>query len=372
MSHRFALLDQRHSHQPPRRRAFTIVEMLVVISIIAVLAALLLPAVQAAREAARRMQCLNNLKNLALASQQFESSKGYLPASRTFLSMPKTQYTTPDSWQTPGHYVSWLHQLFPYIEKNDWQIALETALSNDAKSGHAGTPVSNLPALVGASRMKIAICPTDRIDGNKDLMISYACNGGLPDNLNSSNYTSNGLDWPANGALDARFELKNSLNPQPPVPKTHPKPSLGQISQFDGTSNTLMYAENSDLNQWNEPIYEFDTCIVWEDTDSPSQILNKLPLGVPSLSGTSIGAVYATDPAQAVLYARPSSQHPTGFSVVFCDGHTKFVSETLSINTYAQIMTSNGKKYKSAGLTTPNPNAPQMMQLQRLPVDDLD
>ena len=133
-----------------------------------------------------------------------------------------------------------------------------------------------------------------------------------------------------------------------------------------------MYAENSDLNQWNEPTYEVDACILWEDSDSPSQILNKLPPNVQSLSGTSIGAVYATDPALAIVYARPSSQHPTGFCVVFCDAHTKFVSETMDIRVYAQVMTSNGKKYKSAGLPNPNPNAPGMIQLQRSPMNDLD
>src|SRR5438128_1859621 len=71
-----------------RRRAFTLVEMLVVISIIAVLAALLLPYVNMAREAGRRASCSNNLRNLGLAAQQFDSAKGYYPASRTFLNDP--------------------------------------------------------------------------------------------------------------------------------------------------------------------------------------------------------------------------------------------------------------------------------------------
>src|SRR5438270_10812508 len=72
------------SRRLARSRAFTLVEMLVVISIIAVLAALLLPAVNMAREAARKAQCSNNLRNLALAAQQFDSAKGYYPASRNF------------------------------------------------------------------------------------------------------------------------------------------------------------------------------------------------------------------------------------------------------------------------------------------------
>src|SRR6478672_1225029 len=97
-----------------RRRGFTLVEMLVVISIIAVLAALLLPAVNMAREAARRAQCSNNLRNLALAAQQFDSAKGYYPASRTFWN-DAAYKSSPNSPQTsstaPGHILTWVHEI---------------------------------------------------------------------------------------------------------------------------------------------------------------------------------------------------------------------------------------------------------------------
>src|SRR5262245_36861199 len=105
--------------QEPRRVAFTLVEMLVVISIIAVLAALLLPAINMAREAGRKAQCGNNLKNLHLAMQQFDNAKGQYPASRTFWNSAqyKASAVYPPTWDFPGHTLTYVHEILPYIEQ---------------------------------------------------------------------------------------------------------------------------------------------------------------------------------------------------------------------------------------------------------------
>jgi prepilin-type processing-associated H-X9-DG protein len=82
-------------------------------------------------------------------------------------------------------------------------------------------------------------------------------------------------------------------------------------------------------------------------------------------------ALYNQGVNTALAFARPLSQHPTGFMVAFCDGHTKFVSESISYETYARLMTHNGKKYQPAGIPLPLPTGQaQVLQMQMLPVTD--
>src|SRR5262245_47248748 len=141
-----------------RRRAFTLVEMLVVISIIAVLAALLLPAVQMAREAGRRASCSNSLRNLGLAIQQFDSAKGRYPASRTFWNDSKYKGSTlyPVSWASSGAYtLTWVHEIMPYIEKQDMRTRIETMLSTS--NLNTNVPQGTVQQVFG--RLNIVLCP---------------------------------------------------------------------------------------------------------------------------------------------------------------------------------------------------------------------
>jgi prepilin-type N-terminal cleavage/methylation domain-containing protein len=101
----------RTTHDSPGRQAFTLVELLVVIAIIGVLVALLLPAVQAAREAARRVSCLNNVTQLGLSLHNYEFHNETLPAG----------VTNPDGPirnEPQGIHVSWIIKILPYLEQN--------------------------------------------------------------------------------------------------------------------------------------------------------------------------------------------------------------------------------------------------------------
>ena len=122
-------MDHRHLR---KRAGFTLIELLVVISIIAVLIALLLPAVQSAREAARRAQCVNNLKQIGLATLNFESTYAILPPNGLRLAAPDLN---PDAQAAiPTVAASYLTQILPFMDQSNIynQINLSLAASDTA------------------------------------------------------------------------------------------------------------------------------------------------------------------------------------------------------------------------------------------------
>ena len=130
-----------------RKSGFTLVELLVVIAIIAMLVTLLLPAVQSAREAARRSQCQNNLKNLALACLNYESASQKMPPSYT-----------PGAIGTPS-YESWPIGILPFVEEQALHDRYNFDLPNDCSSSDAECANSN--GFVREQFLEIHICPSD-------------------------------------------------------------------------------------------------------------------------------------------------------------------------------------------------------------------
>src|SRR2546423_1176891 len=159
-----------------RRRGFTLIELLVVISIISVLIALLLPAVQAAREAARRTQCANNLKQLGVALANYESANNCLPLGMVYAvngasGMPGAICMSPGGANCQN--TPWFVLMLPYIEQAPLYNAFNTSIGIEG------------PALLGfvinstvmTSRIASFQCPSDNIQTLSMAAVSKATGG---------------------------------------------------------------------------------------------------------------------------------------------------------------------------------------------------
>ena len=165
-----------------KRQAFTLVELLVVIAIIGVLVALLLPAVQAAREAARRMSCSNNIRQIGLAMHNYENALRRFPPS-ILIDPSSTQYR----WSA-------LSRILPHAEQSnlagliDFNVDYHFYGASGTNYGSSSAALSSGEPLLKASRVDMLICPTEprdepRLDsgtGNeRDYITNYGVNGGV-------------------------------------------------------------------------------------------------------------------------------------------------------------------------------------------------
>ena len=176
-----------------KRAAFTLIELLVVITIIGMLIALLLPAVQGAREAARRMQCINQLKQIGLALHNYAEAKGvFPPGAISGTTNPNTGVftATNDTWTNASvganaHGTSFLLSILPYIEKDNifkqWDFST-SALGNAKTTADAGI-YTHTAALL---EIKVFYCPTRR-------------NGFTAGTDNQTNMTLTGAAWTGGG-----------------------------------------------------------------------------------------------------------------------------------------------------------------------------
>jgi prepilin-type N-terminal cleavage/methylation domain-containing protein/prepilin-type processing-associated H-X9-DG protein len=217
-----------------RQRAFTLVELLVVIAIIGILVALLLPAIQAAREAARRIQCANNLKNLALAMLTHHDTVRHFPAPVT---MPAD--TTYEPLVDNRLFSNWALEILPQLE----QQALFDQFQIDPLTRLYSSKNPDINRAGRETELSVMLCPSDAGSGNP---FQGKRNDG---NWARGNYAINGFQfWPSSGPIRA-MRGEDSNHPASPYIDfnigmggvTEPVMSLSRIQ--DGATNTIMLAE---------------------------------------------------------------------------------------------------------------------------------
>jgi prepilin-type N-terminal cleavage/methylation domain-containing protein/prepilin-type processing-associated H-X9-DG protein len=334
------------------RRGFTLVELLVVIAIIGTLVALLLPAVQAARESARRNTCINNMKQLHLALTSYDTQLRKLPGYVNELFNANAQKTgnPPQVPGDQGRRASWIVMTFPYMEQQ--------ALWDDWSTKFGGQPLA--PGIEGLT------CPSDPPEIPGEPWSNYVGNAGrgfsdvtrqgeMPDNLENA---ADGVFVDDN--KNPNFGPTDGREPHP-----RPQMSLGYVQSNDGTSKTMLVSENlhawyytygrdaSEGNQIEDMKHLFG--FVWKNVtnSSPQQ-----PADVERINGdryydkrTPPSSMFqfsdpppqpSDQPGQSSeSYGYPSSNHPGGVNVAFCGGQIVFVPETIDPLVYGQLMTSN-------------------------------
>jgi len=241
----------------PLRQAFTLIELLVVIFIIGLLTAIILPAVQSAREAARVAKCINNQKQIALALQHYEMSQRRLPGWRELIDVDVTIDGDPIAAQG-----SWVFALLPYMERLDLHDRLKTGVVEP------GTHIPNIPLLQCPSHAGIPGSASERVT-------NYIVNGGAVDDCSDTDPHVSVDISVANGPfLDraaiyvagegifgnwVRFTLGGWVLEGAEVRRhQHTVAQLSAISRMDGTAHTLMTAENAQRGFWiSEELYHF-------------------------------------------------------------------------------------------------------------------
>jgi prepilin-type N-terminal cleavage/methylation domain-containing protein/prepilin-type processing-associated H-X9-DG protein len=302
----------------PRRRGFTLIELLVVIAIIGVLIALLLPAVQQAREAARRIQCTNNLKQLALAAHNYADTNGCFPPGIMQRNVDPT--TIYGSWNT-NH--SCFVALLPQFEQQAVYNAINWNHMVSVTSGAFG--IQNYT--VRGAALNALWCPSDGTISSRQAVTGYGSTA-IAGSTNVT-YTSYGgcagpyftYAWPV-PPFSTAYAFGAAISSMPGTIGYFS--SVTPASITDGTSNTMLFGERAHglLAASSRNTYH-----LWFYGGITGQTL--FTTMYPLNPHRRIKDFTSLSSAGSIFVVSASSFHPGGCNFAFADGTVRFVKDSV-------------------------------------------
>jgi prepilin-type N-terminal cleavage/methylation domain-containing protein/prepilin-type processing-associated H-X9-DG protein len=333
------------------RRGFTLIELLVVIAIIAILIGLLLPAVQKVREAAARMSCTNNLKQLGIAAHSYNDTTGRFPEGVQIANPPAVgTQNIASSYRTPGFGPNWAVFLLPYIEQGNLYQTYSAGIQNFMPSNGSDQSWRG----IRGTQLKVFQCPSDASNQQ-----AFSLNGG---GWARGNYAANaGNSW-YNWTLGGDSEDGGALGGGGRGVRGGPfginyGSSVSEITVQDGTANTILFNEvRVGLNQFDrrgvwamglggssitaalatgDATQPNDTNEYSDDIENCNNVRQAMGVGNSGLGILRMGCSNDNLPNNWPNWqAQARSRHTNGVNACFCDGHVQFISNNIAESTW--------------------------------------